>query len=446
MATIVKVYRKQKGIGWQAIIRRGEAKYKKTFTRKPDAERWAAEQEDIFDMKIIQDPRLAQKVTLAEAFDKYFQMIKIEGSPYYNQPTTQDRKQRARKNLERILGKETSLAEITSDKVAAYRDERLAVDGRGTSTVRNELSLLSTMMTVARTEWRLPVKNPLDDVRRPAPPPGREISLTEMQIEAVLDECKKSGNKKLYPFVLLLLHTGARASEAATRRVIDVDLQAKETIIRKTKSGKPRKIPITDAVRDALQQIETDDYYFLSKEQLKSRRYQQRPATIFRNSWENALRRIKKKHPDFPAITLHDLRHTAGTHLLEAGADIRTVADILGHADIRMTARYTHPSDSHKREAVERIKHLGLKADKITNPTYAALLLPLEDDNHALRIPDIAEIEIKGKTIDEALQKAEEELRVNKPESGWPPPTSLDHILMNEKKDGEILITITPPA
>lgn len=46
--------------------------------------------------------------------------------------------------------------------------------------------------------------------------------------------------------------------------------------------------------------------------------------------------------------------------MLEQGADLRTVADILGHADIKMTSRYTHPSESQKRKAVEQIGRLGL--------------------------------------------------------------------------------------
>lgn len=360
MAWIHKVYRKKKGVGYQAVIRRAGIIRKKTFNRKPDAERWAADQEEILDMKINQDPRLAMRVTLEEAFDKYFQMMEVVGSPYYNKPNTRERKRYARNNLEERLGKDTPLSDITPDRVSAYRDERLGVNKRGASTVRNELSLLSTMMTVARVEWRLPVQNPLNDVRRPEPPPNREISLTEEQAALILEECRKSSNKKLYAYVLLLMHTGTRASEAAGRRLKDVDLVNRKTILRETKSGKPRIIPITNAVRDALQDIETEDYFFLSESHLENERYRNRPATIFRDAWDQALARAKERDTSFPHITIHDLRHTAGTHLLEQGADLRTVADILGHSDIRMTTKYTHPSEKQKRAALERIEYLGI--------------------------------------------------------------------------------------
>lgn len=360
MAWISKVYRKKKGVGYQAVIRRAGIIRKQTFNRKPDAERWAADQEEILDMKINQDPRLAKRVSLGEAFEKYFQMMEIPGSPYFNKPNTRERKKYARNMLEERLGESTPLSEITPDKVAAYRDERLGTDRVGTSTVRNELSLLSTMMTVARVEWRLPVQNPLTDVRRPEPPQHREISLTEVQAALILAECKKSANSKLYSYVLFLMHTGARASEAASRRLIDVDLVNRTTILRETKSGKPRRVPITEAVKSALVDLDAEDYFFLTKSHLENERIRNRPATIFREAWDYALKRAKANDPGFPDITIHDLRHTAGTHLLEQGADLRTVADILGHADIRMTTKYTHPSEQQKRKAVERIGHLGI--------------------------------------------------------------------------------------
>jgi hypothetical protein len=54
----------------------------------------------------------------------------------------------------------------------------------------------------------------------------------------------------------------------------------------------------------------------------------------------------------------HDLRHTAATRMADAGADPFTLAAILGHSDIRMTARYTHATDEAKRRAVEMLVRL----------------------------------------------------------------------------------------
>jgi hypothetical protein len=54
----------------------------------------------------------------------------------------------------------------------------------------------------------------------------------------------------------------------------------------------------------------------------------------------------------------HDLRHTAATRMADAGADPFTLAAILGHSDIRMTARYTHATDEAKRRAVDKLVKL----------------------------------------------------------------------------------------
>ena len=59
----------------------------------------------------------------------------------------------------------------------------------------------------------------------------------------------------------------------------------------------------------------------------------------------------------------HDLRHTAATRMADAGADPFTLAAILGHSDIRMTARYTHATDQAKRRAVDNLVKPGSNSD-----------------------------------------------------------------------------------
>jgi integrase len=67
-------------------------------------------------------------------------------------------------------------------------------------------------------------------------------------------------------------------------------------------------------------------------------------------AWTAALKDAKIH--DF---RFHDLRHTAATRLADAGTDAFTIAAILGHSTIQMSARYTHATDERKRRAVERM-------------------------------------------------------------------------------------------
>jgi integrase len=63
-------------------------------------------------------------------------------------------------------------------------------------------------------------------------------------------------------------------------------------------------------------------------------------------------------------LRFHDLRHTAATRMADAGVDAFTIAAILGHADLRMTARYTRTLESRKREALEKIANFGKSGHK----------------------------------------------------------------------------------
>jgi integrase len=84
------------------------------------------------------------------------------------------------------------------------------------------------------------------------------------------------------------------------------------------------------------------------------------------------------KKAEIRDLRFHDLRHTAATRMADAGADAFTLMKILGHSDIRMTARYTHATDSALRRAVtnldgNRVFSDGL-ATKVENPKLKLVL------------------------------------------------------------------------
>ena len=70
-----------------------------------------------------------------------------------------------------------------------------------------------------------------------------------------------------------------------------------------------------------------------------------KPYKNFRTAFENALKRA-----GIEGLTFHSLRHTFGTRLGMAGVDIKTIQELMGHRDIKMTMRYTIQQQQHKRE------------------------------------------------------------------------------------------------
>lgn len=139
----------------------------------------------------------------------------------------------------------------------------------------------------------------------------------------------------------VLYGTGVRISECCGLGPRDVDL-ARGTVTVLGKGAKIRRVPLGGPAREAL-----DDWLRRGREALVG---PDTPAdAIFLNQRGKRLsprdaRRILERHPMPDGRTLHPhvLRHAYATHLLEGGADLRVVQELLGHADLATTQIYTH--------------------------------------------------------------------------------------------------------
>ncbi len=322
----------------------------RTFDTKGEARTWAAEIESNMKNQRFKDPRRAQQ-TLNDALDRYIETITSQKAL-----TTQEREKRIAKILKEKLGRNTLLPDITPSVVAKYRDQRLEVVSA--YAVRLELALLSHLFLKACKEWELPLENPVKSIERPKVPKGRILFLKEDEAIRLLKECKASRNKMLYPYVLVLLQTAMRPSEAAGLRWNQIDFERRALTLLITKN-EPRTVPLTKTVLEILGKLKnsqpSSEFVFLNGEG-KSLHAQNIPSSRFRPSFDKARARAQ-----LPSLHMHDLRHTAASHMLMAGTDIRTLAAILGHSTLQMVLRYTHLLDEHKLKAVDRINSLGIE-------------------------------------------------------------------------------------
>ncbi|HEU4996907.1 MAG TPA: integron integrase [Gemmatimonadaceae bacterium] len=210
-------------------------------------------------------------------------------------------------------------------------------------------------------------------VPRAKRPSRLPVVLTEAEVRAVLGELR--GVARLC--ALLMYGSGLRVSECASLRVKDVDLDRLEIIVRGGKGGKDRGVPLARvAVVPLRRQLERERERHgwdvrrgvrltalpdalsakLPNAELEwPWRYVFPAARVFRDS-EGALRRhhlhVSRVQRAFATAvraariakraTCHSLRHSFATHLLEGGADIRTIQELLGHTDLRTTMVYTH--------------------------------------------------------------------------------------------------------
>jgi integrase/recombinase XerD len=150
--------------------------------------------------------------------------------------------------------------------------------------------------------------------------------------------------------VELLYGAGLRVSEAVGLERAAVDLE--QRLVRVTgKGGKERIVPIGRAAADALRRYLSRGRPFLDRRHRPELFLNARGGALTRAGAFLILRKLAEKACLEPGrVHPHLLRHSFATHLLEGGADLRSVQEMLGHADLATTELYTHVSDRRRRE------------------------------------------------------------------------------------------------
>ena len=148
-----------------------------------------------------------------------------------------------------------------------------------------------------------------------------------------------------------LYATGARVSEATSVGLTDLDLDA-ATVIVTGKGSKQRLVPLGRHARTAIR-----EYLPIRLDLLSDR---ERSDVLFVNArgrgltrqgmWEIVKRNGRRAGIEPASLSPHVLRHSAATHMVEGGADLRSVQEMLGHASISTTQVYTRVSPDHLHE------------------------------------------------------------------------------------------------
>ncbi len=344
MATIVKT---PSGT-WKALIRKtGWPATAKTFRTKRDAEDWARRTEDEMVRGVYIQRAPSDRMTIEDALKRYLSEV----SPT-KRPASADSDARHSKPLMQNLGK-YSLAALTPELIAKYRDDRLAgldrKDAKGKpapkprspNTVRLDLALLGHLFNVAIKEWGIGLTyNPVQSIRRPALSPGRDRRLTREEETRLMAAVDAHSNPMLGWIVRIALETGMRSSEITGLRRNQVDLDRRVVRLQETKNTMSRTVPLTveatrlfrEALNDPVRPIDTDLIFFGEPGRDNKRR-----AYQFNPIWTRI-----KKDAGVPDFRFHDLRHEAVSRFVEAGLSDQQVAAISGHKSMQMLKRYTH--------------------------------------------------------------------------------------------------------
>jgi integrase/recombinase XerC len=165
----------------------------------------------------------------------------------------------------------------------------------------------------------------------------------------------------------LLYSTGMRVAELVSRDLEDLDFEAEMLKVR-GKGNKERLVPVGRPAREAVQA------WLSRRQQLMEERagrglvlekkalfFNGRGSRLTTRSVERMVRFYGERAGIPQTVTPHALRHSFATHLLEMGADLRSVQELLGHASLSTTQRYTHLTLDHLAEVYDKAHPLAKK-------------------------------------------------------------------------------------
>lgn len=193
--------------------------------------------------------------------------------------------------------------------------------------------------------------NPMDEIDVPKVRKSLPKALTEEEINALLEipliDNFSYRNKAMLE---LLYATGMRVSELINLTLLDIDLDS-ATVRTLGKGSKERIIPIGDYAlkylsiyineyRNKLLKHEINNYLFLNNHGKK----------MTRQGFFKILKKRSQEVGIKKELSPHTLRHSFATHLLNHGADLRSIQELLGHSDIGTTQIYTYVSNEHLKE------------------------------------------------------------------------------------------------
>lgn len=266
-----------------------------TFPTRREADAWAARRKT--EILAVATGNAGAVKTLRDALRRYAEEVSptkrgeskevIRLSAFERQALPLDRK----------------LSQLTTADLALWRDSRLAVNARGS--VLRDMTLLGSVLEVARREWQWLQVNPMRDVKRPANPDHREVVIQPWQVRRMLRTMGytprgpvRSVGQAVAMAFLMALSTGMRAGEIAGLTWDRV--RGDYVRLLQTKNGSARDVPLSSVGRRIVARMQGFDdvlVFGISSQSL------------------DALFRKYRNRAGLAGFTFHDTRHTAATRL-----------------------------------------------------------------------------------------------------------------------------------
>lgn len=287
-------------------------------------------------------PYVSLNATVNELFRKYLDWYDLHRKP----SSYRDIESVFRNHISRILGKYPAL-DINNHHINVYKRMRCSEDRKykykkikiSYRSINKEIIYFSGFL---RWCWKNIKGFPKRDFEIERLPYDRPLPIVLTLREAVI--FIKSAEPFYRPLLLLMFNLGLRLSAATTMRWADVDMDNRS--VRVTTKGGPIILPMTGWVYNELKALKktgpATQYVFPSPTNPSA------PVKDIRK----AIERARKASGITKHVHAHLLRHSLATHLLDKDINLRTIQEILGHADISTTQFYTQVALQNKRKAL----------------------------------------------------------------------------------------------
>lgn len=227
--------------------------------------------------------------------------------------------------------KDKAIATITNDDIIRFNNEYILKNGLSSSfqnQIVNALKLFFQAIENRKLDPQL--------IHRPKHPKSLPNVLSKEEVKALLEA---SANLKHRAMLSLIYACGLRSGELLKLKAEHVDSKRLVLIIKEAKGNKDRIAPMSPKIIELLR-----EYFKAHRPKLYLFEGQMAGEPYDARSLQLVLKQAVAKTTIKKPVTLHWLRHSYATHLLEAGTDLRYIQEILGHKSSKTTELYTHVS------------------------------------------------------------------------------------------------------
>jgi integrase/recombinase XerD len=238
-----------------------------------------------------------------------------------------------------VFYREKPITEITNEDLIVYNNEYILKNNLSASYQNQTVNAIKLFFQTIRD-----TKMMVDKIHRPKRAKVLPNVLSKEEIKLILNAHSNIKHKMM---LSLIYSCGLRCGELLALQPVHIDSKRNLVLLKNAKGKKDRIAPLSPKILEMLREYYTvcKPSNYLFEGQIKGEPYDAR-------SLQQVLKQALKKVGITKPVSLHWLRHSFATHLLESGTDLRYIQELLGHSSSKTTEIYTHVST----KSIQQIK------------------------------------------------------------------------------------------